>query len=81
MLFFCSVPDTTQDLIIMLVNNKNRKVIYCVSAVNTLVAFYNIHGTKGEMPFFCSVPDTTRNFIIMLVNNKNEKVIYATLEN
>jgi hypothetical protein len=30
------------------------------SAVNPLVAFYDIHGRKGEALFFYSVPDTTR---------------------
>jgi hypothetical protein len=34
-----------------------------VSAVNPLVAFYDIHGRKGEVLFFCSVPDTTRDLI------------------
>jgi hypothetical protein len=29
-----------------------------VSAVNPLVAFYDIHGRKGEVLFYCSVPDT-----------------------
>jgi hypothetical protein len=29
-----------------------------VSAANPSVAFYNIHGRKGEVIFFCSVPDT-----------------------
>jgi hypothetical protein len=32
-----------------------------VSAVDPLVAFYDIHGRKREMLFFCSVPDTTRD--------------------
>jgi hypothetical protein len=32
-----------------------------LSAVNPLVAFYDIHGRKGEVLFFCSVPDTTRD--------------------
>jgi hypothetical protein len=31
-----------------------------VCAVNSLVAFYDVHGRKGEVLFFCSVPDTTR---------------------
>jgi hypothetical protein len=30
-----------------------------VSAINPLVAFYDIHERKGEVLFFCSVPDTT----------------------
>jgi hypothetical protein len=32
-----------------------------VSAINPLIAFYDIHGRKGEILFFCSVPDTTRD--------------------
>jgi hypothetical protein len=31
-----------------------------VSAVNPLVAFYDIHGRKGEVLFFWSGPDTTK---------------------
>jgi hypothetical protein len=31
-----------------------------VSAINTLVAFYDIHGGKREVLFFYFVPDTTR---------------------
>jgi hypothetical protein len=31
-----------------------------VSAINPLVAFYDIHGGKREVPFFYFVPDTTR---------------------
>jgi hypothetical protein len=32
-----------------------------VSAVNPLVAFYDIHGRKEEVLFFFSVPETTRD--------------------
>jgi hypothetical protein len=35
-----------------------------VSAINSLVAFYDIHGRKEELLFFCSVPDTTQDYII-----------------
>jgi hypothetical protein len=31
-----------------------------VSAINPLVAFYDIHGGKREVLFFYFVPDTTR---------------------
>jgi hypothetical protein len=31
-----------------------------VSAINPLVAFYDIHGEKREVLFFYFVPDTTR---------------------
>jgi hypothetical protein len=32
-----------------------------VSAINPLVAFYDIHRGKGEVQFFYFVPDTTRD--------------------
>jgi hypothetical protein len=32
-----------------------------VSAINPLVAFYDIHGGKSEVLFFYFVPDTTRD--------------------
>jgi hypothetical protein len=32
-----------------------------VSAINPLVAFYDIHGGKREVLFFYFVPDTTRD--------------------
>jgi hypothetical protein len=32
-----------------------------VSAINPLVSFYNIHGSKTELLFFYFVPDTTRD--------------------
>jgi hypothetical protein len=32
-----------------------------VSAINPLVAFYDIHGGKREVLFFYFVPDTTRS--------------------
>jgi hypothetical protein len=35
--------------------------ISCVSAINPLVAFYDIHGGKREVLFFYFVPDTTRD--------------------
>jgi hypothetical protein len=38
-----------------------------VSAINPLVAFYDIHGEKREVLFFYFVPDTTRDL------NKNKK--------
>jgi hypothetical protein len=31
-----------------------------VSAINPLIAFYDIHGGKTEVLFFYFVPDTTR---------------------
>jgi hypothetical protein len=36
--------------------------ISSVSAINPLVAFYNIHGGKREVIFFYFVPDTTQDF-------------------
>jgi hypothetical protein len=35
-----------------------------VSAINPLVAFYDIHGGKREVLFFVFVPDTTRDYQI-----------------
>jgi hypothetical protein len=40
------------------------------SAVNTLVAFYNIHERKIEVLFLHFVPDTTRN----IVNNSSKNL-------
>jgi hypothetical protein len=38
-----------------------------VSAVNTVVAFYDVHGRKGEVLFFFPIQDTTRDhFNLML---------------
>jgi hypothetical protein len=34
-----------------------------VSAINPLVAFYDVHGGKREVLFFYFVPDTTRDII------------------
>jgi hypothetical protein len=34
-----------------------------VSAINPLVAFYDIHGGKREVLFFYFVPDTTRELL------------------
>jgi hypothetical protein len=36
-----------------------------VSAINSLVAFYDIHGGKREVFFFYFVPDTTRDQIML----------------
>jgi hypothetical protein len=33
-----------------------------VSAINTLVAFYDIHEGKRELLFYYFVPDTTQDF-------------------
>jgi hypothetical protein len=38
-----------------------------VSAINPLVAFYDIHGGKREVLFFYFVPDTTRDPVPLLV--------------
>jgi hypothetical protein len=42
-----------------------------VSAVNPLVAFYDIHGGKIEVLFFYFVPDTTRDIFI----TNDEKIL------
>jgi hypothetical protein len=38
-----------------------------VSAINPLVAFYDIHGRKREVLFFSFVPDTTRDSIYVIL--------------
>jgi hypothetical protein len=38
-----------------------------VSAINPLVAFYDIQGEKREVLFFYFIPDTTRDIIITTV--------------
>jgi hypothetical protein len=43
-----------------------------VSAINTLVAFYDIHGGKRELLFFYFVPDTIRDFIF---DCKNQSIM------
>jgi hypothetical protein len=40
-----------------------------VSAINPLVAFYDIHGGKREALFFYFVPDTTRDFPLDAILN------------
>jgi hypothetical protein len=42
-----------------------------ISAINALVAFYDIHGAKREVLFFYFVPDTTRDlhYILSLAIN------------
>jgi hypothetical protein len=48
-----------------------------VSAVNPLVAFYDIHGRNGEVLCFCSVPDTTRDYLREnLWGKKGYKYVY-----
>jgi hypothetical protein len=47
-----------------------------VSAINPLVAFYDIHGGKREALFFYFVPDTTRD--VTLLRNLRYYVIYRT---
>jgi hypothetical protein len=37
-----------------------------VTAINPLVAFYDIHGGKREVLFFYLVPDTTRDVDVRL---------------
>jgi hypothetical protein len=45
-----------------------------VSAINPLVALYDIHGGKREVSFFYFVPDTTRDhyylyFVLIICEN------------
>jgi hypothetical protein len=37
-----------------------------VSAINPLVAYYDIHGRKTEVLFFYFLPDTTRDLLLIL---------------
>jgi hypothetical protein len=45
-----------------------------VSAINTLVAFYDIHGGKREVLFFYFVPDTTPDSIFFLINFHDSQI-------
>jgi hypothetical protein len=47
-----------------------------VSAINPLVAFYDIHGGKREVLFFYFVPDTTRDFLSCC--EKDSVIIFTT---
>jgi hypothetical protein len=38
-----------------------------VSAINPLVAFYDIHGAKRVVLFFYFVPDTTRDYFVYII--------------
>jgi hypothetical protein len=44
-----------------------------LSAINPLVALYDIHGGKREVLFFYFVPDTTRD-----IKNKIDKLSIST---
>jgi hypothetical protein len=50
-----------------------------VSAINPLVAFYDIHGGKREVLFFYFVPDTTLTILLYTywVNTVNSTSDYA----
>jgi hypothetical protein len=39
------------------------------SAINSLVAFYDIHGGKRQVLFFYFVPDTTRDYTFVTSNS------------
>jgi hypothetical protein len=39
-----------------------------VSAINPLVAFYDIHGGKREVLFYYFLPDTTRDEVYVIEN-------------
>jgi hypothetical protein len=49
-----------------------------ISAINPLVAFYDIHGGKREVLFFYFVPDTTRDLIcsLLILYSPNMFLIY-----
>jgi hypothetical protein len=46
-----------------------------VSAINSLVAFYNVHGGKKEALFFYFVPDTARYLYVYNMHNIEQKHI------
>jgi hypothetical protein len=48
--------------------------ILCVSAINPLVTFYDIHGEKGEVLFFYFDADTTRD---KMKNKWNKRLFSA----
>jgi hypothetical protein len=48
-----------------------------VSAINPLVAFYDIHGGKREVLFFYFVPDTTREYRKAYRNSKQHITLYT----
>jgi hypothetical protein len=50
-----------------------------VSAINPLVAFYDIHGGKREVLFFYFVPDTTRDYEYTLCYFKVVTLIIGNL--
>jgi hypothetical protein len=43
-----------------------------VSAINPLVAFYDIHGGKREVLFFYFVPDTTRDRTYVILFQRSD---------
>jgi hypothetical protein len=47
-----------------------------VSAINPLVAFYDVHGGKREVLFFYFVPNTTRD--TTRTHDYYEKAVYRT---
>jgi hypothetical protein len=49
-----------------------------VRAINSLVAFYDIHGGKREVLFFYFVPDTTRDSIYIYLNMQSNKCIFLS---
>jgi hypothetical protein len=51
-----------------------------VLTYNPLVAFYDIHGRKGEVLFFCFAPDTTRDFYVYNMYNIVEEHFSISIE-
>jgi hypothetical protein len=49
----------------------------CVSAINPLVAFYDIHGGNREVLFFYFVPDTT--LMVMILVNDYDLLLLCSL--
>jgi hypothetical protein len=60
------------------------QLISGVSAINPLVAFYDIHGGKREVLFFYFVPDTTQADILSMLSrikgfNKQIVLFFCTI--
>jgi hypothetical protein len=53
-------------------NSVNSKAISGVSAVNPLVAIYDIHGRRGEMLIFLCFGHHTRHFLYNYVILENQ---------
>jgi hypothetical protein len=60
---------------------KSQSSILGISAINTLVAFYDIHGRKREVLFFYFVPDITRDYTLCEYTSCYFKVVTLFVNN